>query len=96
MTAREYLDRPPRGWFALDVLKDGNPRKWDWTALMVDVHPDDLKNCVCKVALLYVHPNDYRPDENRKAQAAYVRIPGKHRNWDAAWDALQDMMITRH
>jgi hypothetical protein len=26
----------------------------------------------------------------------WVRIPGKHRNQDAAWDALEDMIATRH
>ena len=31
------FDRPPRGWFALDVIKD--TRKWDWVALMVDSIP---------------------------------------------------------
>jgi hypothetical protein len=80
MTAIEYLDRPPAGWFALDVMRK-EARKWDWVALMVDVHPDDLK--------------DYRPGE-RKAQQRWVRVPGKHRNRDAAWDALEDMMVTRH
>jgi hypothetical protein len=35
------LDRPPRGWFALDVIKD--TRKWDWVALMVDVDPAQLR-----------------------------------------------------
>jgi hypothetical protein len=51
-------------------------RKWDWVALMVDVHPDDLD----------------RPAR----QSCWVRIPGKHRNQNAAWDALEDMIATRH
>lgn len=41
----EELDRPPTGWFALDVMRK-HSRKWDWVALMVDVHPDDLRSCV--------------------------------------------------
>jgi hypothetical protein len=73
----EFLDRPPAGWFALDVMKESR-RKWDWCALMIDVHPDE-----------------YRLG-NRKAGAAWVRIPCKHRSRDAACDALQDMMETRH
>lgn len=55
---------------------------------MIDVSPDDLKACTCEFpALFYVHPNDYRPSE-RHAQQRWVRIPGKHRDGDAAWDAL--------
>ena len=40
--------------------------------------------------------DEYRPDGSRTAREAWVRLPGKYRNWDAAWDALQDMMATRH
>jgi hypothetical protein len=90
------IDKPPTGWFALDVTKTGSARKWDWVALMIDVHPDDLKYCLCKIAWLYVHPNDYQPDGSRTAQEAWVRIPGKHRTKAAAWDALQDLLSTRH
>ena len=59
---REYLDRPPAGWFALDVMRK-EARKWDWVALMIDVHPDELKHCLCITAFLYVDPNEYRPKE---------------------------------
>ena len=91
----EYLDRPALGWFALDVMRE-EPRKWNWAALMVDVHPDELKHCLCKIAFLYVHPDEYRPDGSRTAREALLRLPGKYRNWDAAWDALQDVIATRH
>jgi len=53
----EYLDCPPTGWFALDVMRKGKQKSW--VALMVDVHPDELRHCLCKTAFLYVHPNDY-------------------------------------
>ena len=43
-TPIEYLDRPPAGWFALDVMKAGSGRKWDWVVLMIDVPPDELKH----------------------------------------------------
>src|SRR5260370_15718088 len=89
------LDRPSAGWFALDVMQKES-RKWDWVALMVDVHPDELKHCLCKVAFLFVHPNGYKPDGSRTAREAWVRVPGKHRDKDAAWDALEDMIATRH
>lgn len=39
---------------------------------------------------------EYKPDGSRTAREAWVRVPGKHRNHDAAWDAFQDMMATRH
>jgi hypothetical protein len=70
------LDRPPAGWFVLDVLR-WQARERDWVALVIDVHPDEL-------------------DRGRRARHALVRIPGKHRNRDAASDALQDLVATRH
>jgi hypothetical protein len=72
------LGRAPTGWFALDVTRR-EKRKWDWVALIVDVHPDD-----------------YKPDGSRAAHEAWVRIPGKYSNRNAAWDALEDIMATRH
>jgi hypothetical protein len=63
-----------------------------WRASPIDVHPDELKDCLCKIAFLYVHPNEYRPDGSRTAREAWVRVPGKHRNKDAAWDALENMI----
>jgi hypothetical protein len=95
MSSIEYIDLPPAGWFALDVMRK-EARKWNWVALLIDVHPDDLKNCACDFpALFYIHPKDYQPSDF-KAQQRWLRIPGKHRNKDAAWDALEDMMATRH
>jgi hypothetical protein len=61
-------------------------------------NPDELKHCACNFpALFYVHPESYRPAEGRVAHQCLVRIPGKHRNSDRAWDAIQDMIeATRH
>jgi hypothetical protein len=54
MTAIQYLDQPPVGWFVLDVMKGGESGL-EWVALMVDVDPSDLKSCICDFpALLYV------------------------------------------
>lgn len=95
MTTIEYLDLPPAGWFVLDVMRE-DERKKDWCALMIDVHPDDLKTCACEFpALFYVHPKEYRPGL-RKAQQRWLRIVGKHKNKDAAWEALENMIGTRH
>lgn len=92
MTTTEYLDRPPAGWHALDVMKSGKGGSRDWVALMIDVHPDDLKHCLCETAFLYVHPNEYKPDGSRSAREAWVRVPGKYRNKDAAWEAVEKMI----
>jgi hypothetical protein len=75
---REYLDRPPVGWFVLDVMEAGRGGTWDWCALVIDVHPDELKHWP------------------RTAQEAWVRLPGKFRNAEAAWAALEDLLSTRH
>jgi hypothetical protein len=73
----EFLDRPPPGWFVLDVLRI-EARKWSWGAYMIDVDPDREQ------------------DNYRLGRVVRVRIPGKHQNRDAAWDALDEMMATRH
>ena len=67
------------GWFVLAVMRK-EARRWDWVALMIDVHPDDFR----------AHR------ANPKEPGRYVNIPGRHRNRGAAWDALQGMLATRH
>jgi hypothetical protein len=52
----------------------------DWSAPMVDVDPDT---------------DDYRM-RWRRVSECFVRIPGKHRSRDAACEALENMMATRH
>jgi hypothetical protein len=90
------LDRPPPGWFAVDVMRRNDTRKWDWVALMIDVDPDDLKSCTCDFpARFYVHPKEYRP-EGRTARQCWFVIPGKHRNREAAWEVPCDIIETRH
>jgi hypothetical protein len=87
----EKYDRPPAGWFALNVMRAGDGRKWDWVGLMVDVDPNELKYCLCDFpAAFFINPYDWHPAEGRKARQCYVPVPGKHRNQDAAWDALHD------
>lgn len=95
MTA-EILYRPGPGWYVLDVMRKQQSRKWDWVALMVDVAPDELKSCACDFpALFYVHPKEHRPGP-RTAEQRWFRIPGKHANKEAAWDALDALLQTRH
>ena len=91
----EYLDRLPADWFVLDVMPDKDGSR-NWVALLVDVDPDELKNCECNFpALFYVAPDDYRPGF-RKTRQAWFRLPGEYRGRKKAWRALQEMMITRH
>lgn len=52
----------------------------DWGALMIDVDPDS---------------DDYRL-ASRPIPECIVLVPGKHTNKHAAWDALNEMMATRH
>lgn len=91
----KYLDHLPSGWFALAVIREGE-RGGNWTALLVDVNPDELKTCKCQFpALFYVDPKDYKPGP-REAHQGWFRIPGKFRSRDSAWDALEEMMVIKH
>lgn len=76
MTKVTYLDKPPAGWFVLDVMRQTR-RSWNWVALMVDVDPDEAQA---------------RYQQGRKARSCWVRIPGKHRDRDAAWERLQELI----
>jgi len=89
----KLLDRPPAGWFALRVARI-DARKQDWAIFMIDVHPDELKHCVCNTAFLYVHPRDYKPIPGRIAREAWVRVSGKYRNNEAAWEAALDFIVS--
>jgi hypothetical protein len=61
------LEQPPAGWFVLDVMRGGG-RGGDWSALMVDVDPEDLKNCACEFpALFYVDPAAWNALQNMMA-----------------------------
>jgi hypothetical protein len=52
----------------------------DWVAFMIGVDMDDFH---------------YESRRRTPVREVWVRV-GKHRNKDAAWDALQEMMATRH
>ena len=40
MSKLEELDRPPPGWFVLDIIRKKS-RTWVWVALMLDVDPEE-------------------------------------------------------
>ena len=51
------------------------------------------KRCQCACpARFFVHPKDYKPGL-RKVDQAWFRIPGKDKNRDIAWTALEDLMV---
>jgi hypothetical protein len=43
--------------------------------------------------MISVHPDEL---QYRRGWSAWVRVPGKHRSRDDAWDAFEEMLATRH
>jgi hypothetical protein len=79
----EYVDKPPAGWFALTVCPQGEqgaPSE-QWVGLITNTHPDQAQH-------------DYRAGRVRRD--AWLRVPGEYPDQDAAWEALLDLMETRH
>jgi len=73
-SALERFDRPPNGWFVLDIMPETMAGR-RWVALMLDIDPDEIR---------------------KPHRECWVTIPGEHRSRDDAWEALEDMMATRH
>jgi hypothetical protein len=51
----------------------------------------------CKILILTTSrtaPASLR--RKRRVQQGWLRIPGKHRNRDAAWDVVEGMLSTKH
>jgi hypothetical protein len=74
-----YLDKPPTGWFVLDVLP--HQSRLDWVAVMIDCHPNDIKGW------LPAHGPNPRP-----VQHGWLPIPGQHSNSADAWNAVESMI----
>jgi hypothetical protein len=72
-------------------MKTGPGQKWDWCALMIDVHPDELKHCLCKTAFLYVHPNQCA--QRVKLGSASPASTGTRMPPGTRWE---NMIATRH
>jgi len=45
---------------------------------------------------LFIDVDPDQPRAGRVACEVWVRVPGKHFDQDAAWEALLDLMETRH
>ena len=79
----EYLDRIPDGWYVRDVMRKSS-RGWDWCALVIDCDPED---------------QEWHRMTRRKMQSGFYLIPGKYRNYDAAYEALEALealLATKH
>jgi hypothetical protein len=70
---------------------DRPPAGW----VVLDVMRKSARKWDWVAAMIDVDPDDFR-ERRAEGRFCWVRIPGKHRNEDAAWDAVQDMMTTRH
>jgi hypothetical protein len=78
--AGTYADHPPPGWHILDVMRESD-HKPGWAALLIDVPYEDFSAW---------------KDAGRPVHECWFRIPGKHPSREAAWEALEDLMETRH
>jgi hypothetical protein len=46
--------------------------------------------------MINIDPEDFRANPNLEARTCWVRIPGKHKNLDTAWDVFEAMRATKH
>jgi hypothetical protein len=65
----------------------------DWFVFEVLPENEGGQNWVA--FLIDVPPDDFVL-HRRPARSGCFRIPGEHESRDAAWDALEDLMATRH
>jgi hypothetical protein len=75
---------------SMPEILDRPPAGWfAFDVIRKDLHKWDWVGFV-----ISVHPDEFK--HCRTAPHAWVRIPGKHRNRDAAREALENMIATRH
>jgi len=66
----EFSDRPPPGWFSLDVVRRAS-RKWDWVALMVEADPDlEIKKRYRPIRGVWIQI----PGKHRNLEAALLAL----------------------
>jgi hypothetical protein len=61
----------------------------------LDVMQQKTRSLYWVALLIDVHPEDFKACACQ-CQQRRLRIPGKHKTWDEAWEALQAMIATRH
>jgi hypothetical protein len=63
---------------------------------VVDVMRSEARKRDWVALMIDVPLDEYRRGRRTMKRNVFVRIPGKHRNRDAAYDALEGLMATRH
>jgi hypothetical protein len=79
----KYLERPPPGMFVLSVMRQARSSRLG-------------RGWDWAALMIDVDPEEHCSGERQAEHAVWVRIPGKHRDQIAAWNALEDMIATRH
>ncbi|MEI9403383.1 hypothetical protein [Mesorhizobium argentiipisi] len=74
------------------LVFDEMPAGW----FVIDVMRLKSRSCDWTALMTDTHPDEDDPHARIFARQCWVRIPGKHRNRDAAWDMLEAMAATRH
>jgi hypothetical protein len=70
---------------------DELPGEW----FVLDVMRREARSRQWTALLIDMDPEEFALG-NGRPRAAWVHIPGKYPNRDVAWDALADMIATRH
>jgi len=78
--ATPTLDRLPDGDWYVLSICKRTARGREWVALLIDVDPES---------------EDW-PQGCRKSRECWFNIPGRHKDRDAAWQAMADACETRH
>jgi hypothetical protein len=63
---------------------------------VLDVMKKESRKWDWVALMIDIEPEIFKSCAWVKARSALFRIPGKHRNRDLAWDALEEVIATRH
>lgn len=77
---------------SLRIIEYADRPEGDWHVL--DVMRKERRKWDWVALLVDFDPDDLKSCGN--ARECWLRVPGKHRNRDAAWDTLEELMATRH
>jgi len=77
----KFLDQMPDGWIVLNIHPN-EEEGLEWSAIVTDTDPDGDE-----LAWRFRDPANGN---------TFVRIPGRHETYEAACDAFEAMIATRH
>jgi hypothetical protein len=86
----EYLDQPPAGWFPVTVCPTGKKGE-----LSYDWHRPAMRDDWVGL-FTDLDPGDRLLHADCTAREVWVRVSGSYPGSEAAWEALLDLMETRH